>query len=162
MDRLDRAAGRLFAAAALIGMAALVAAIGVVAADVVGRRGLGFTVLGTVDLTQLSVMTAAFLAIPWAFHTGAHVRVEIATEAAPALARRALDALALALGVGFMALILWTAWPQAMRVHGWGDVSQDLGLPMIIYWGALLAGCALAALAAALRLVGVLAGRRDG
>lgn len=151
-NRFEAWADRLFAGAALAGMSALTAAIGIVVVDIIGRRLLNLSVIGTVDLTQLSVMCAAFLAIPYAFHRDAHVKVEIATTGFGARVQRMLDMFGLVAGLVFMAIVLWVSLPQALRINSYGDVSQDLGLPLIAYWSVLLIGCGLAILALVLRL----------
>ena len=134
----------------------LVLAIGVVVVDIVGRRLLSATVTGTVDLTQLAVMWAAGLAIPYAMHKDGHVKVEIATARLSSRAVFALDVLGTLVGIAFVLIILAVSWPQASRILDYGDISQDLGIPLIAYWCALLLGMALTLLASLLRLADLL------
>ena len=138
---------RLCRWAAVLGIGCLVGAIGIVVTDILFRRLLDRTVLGTVDLTQLCVMAAACWSIPYAFLRNAHVRVTLATDFLPARLRAWLDALAALAGCGLLALLLVLAWDQALLRYRYDDRSQDLGLPLILYWGFLLSGFALACIA---------------
>lgn len=136
---------RLFAG---VGVAALAVAIGLVVVDVVWRRIGSQSLIGAVDLTQLCVMAAAFLSIPYAFMRGAHVTVDLfASRFGPRLTR-ALDAMGAALSAGLVGFLLYLSWGRAMEQLRYGDVSQDLAIPMIAYWGFVLLGFALSALAA--------------
>ena len=138
---------RLCHAAAVFGIACLIGVIGIVVTDIVLRRSLGYTVIGTVDLTQLCVMAAAFWSIPYAFMRNAHVRVDLVTEKLPRRGRALLDGLAALTGFGLLALLLWMSWDQALLRWEYGDQSQDLGIPMIFYWLFLLSGFLLAGIA---------------
>ena len=75
---------------AVAGMALLGIAVLAVMADIVLRRGAGISVPGTVDLVQLSVMTAFFLALPSTFLHEANVGVDFVTDRLPARALAAL------------------------------------------------------------------------
>lgn len=145
-SRLDRAAAVVFRAAALFGIIALFAAGLVTVADIV-LRVFGGAVPGAVDLVQLLILSAAFAAIPFAFFRDAHVSVDLLTQALPARVQAAL-ALLTALGaLALMALILWYGWRSAQMQMRFGDVSQNLGIPMIWYWAPLLLGSALSIVA---------------
>lgn len=144
---LHRTADRLTHAFALAGMAVLSVAIVVVIADIVMRNTINQAILGTVDITQLCVMAAAFWAIPHAFSRGGHVSVEIGSDAMPPRLRHGLDGLGAVLGAVFMGLIGWYGWDSASLAASYGDVSQNLAIPMQWYWGFLLSGAALGMLA---------------
>lgn len=137
----------LIEAAALFGVACL--GIGIVAtvADVLGRQVLGFQVTGTVDLTQLAVVTCAFLSLPFGFRRGAHVAVELLDDRLPPAALRALDLLAGIAGLAVMFVIAWRGWGELELALDYGSISQDLGLPLWIHRGLVVAGGALGVLA---------------
>lgn len=148
--RIYRFAGAFARAAAFLGAALLVVAMTVTVVDVALRRSVNFAVAGTVDLTQLFVMAAVFLSIPFAFLSDSHVVIELATarlRPRPLAAVRALGAL---LSLLFMAAVLRYGWDQAVQQHGYGDKSQTIGVPILFYWVPLLGGAALAVLATAL------------
>lgn len=133
---------------AYLGIGALTIAILIVVVDVVWRRIGDQALIGAVDLTQLCVMAAAFLSIPYAFARRAHVVVDLLASRLPPGGRRALDALGAAASVALLALVLHLGWGRAMEQFRYGDVSQDLAIPMIWYWGFVLVGMALSVLAA--------------
>ncbi|MFD1880888.1 TRAP transporter small permease [Paracoccus pacificus] len=139
---LDAAMKRVTSFLAVIGMSGLVLAIIVVVWDIVWRRIGGRSMIGTVDLTELSVVAAASLSIPYAFAHGRHVTVDLLTNALPGGATRLLD-IAAAFGAAVLtAFLLWLSYGRAMEVWSYGDVSQDLAIPMIWYWALLLFGLA--------------------
>lgn len=140
---------RVFALLAGAGTAGLVVAIAMVAIDVVMRRTFQRSVVGTVDVTELVVLIGAFLAIPLVFMRGGQVSVEIATDALPQRARDFLDGIGALLGAGLFAAIGWFSLQPARLSISAGDVSQDLAIPLLWYWLPMIAGCFLAAFAAA-------------
>lgn len=146
-DRLFPWIDRLLLAFALAGMAVLTVAIAVVLADIGLRNTLDRAVLGTVDITQLCVMTCAFWAIPFAFTRAGHVRVEVGESLMTPRLRHGLDAAAAVLGAVFVGLVGLYGWDAARLAMTYGDVSQTIGIPMIWYYATLLSGCALSILA---------------
>jgi TRAP-type C4-dicarboxylate transport system permease small subunit len=148
--------------AALAGVACLGLAIIATTADVIGRRGLGFQVTGTVDLTQLAVVTCAFLSLPFGFRRGAHVAVEILDDRASPLVLRALDLFAGLLGLVVMGVIAWRGLDELFLALDYGSLSQDLGLPLWIHRSLVVAGGSLGALACLMNMgeaLGLLPGR---
>jgi len=149
LERVLRAIERTTRILALIGTGSLVIAVGLVAGDIVWRRLLGGAIVGVIDLTQLCVMAAAFWSIPYAFTARAHVTVDLLSQRFGQRARLWLDALGGVLSIALMAAVLYLSSQRALEQWRYGDVSQDLGIPMIWYWAFLLSGTALAGVAAA-------------
>jgi TRAP-type C4-dicarboxylate transport system permease small subunit len=147
---------------ALLGAAALGGAMLVTVADV-ALRPTDAGIFGVVDLVQLGVMAAAWLAIPYAFLTDSHVSVDLLADRMPPRLNAALKALGAGLAAGLMALVLVNGWQAAAQQAQFGDVSSTLALPKTWYWAPLLAGAALSVLATALiaaaALAAVVAGR---
>lgn len=127
----------------VLGQSLLIAVVLVVAADILLRRSVGFTIPGTVDLVQLGVMASFFLALPSAFLHGANVGVDFITDPLPARGLALIKALCALLGTGFMAAVTWYCAGQAWLQVEQGDKSQTIGIPIAFYWGPLLAGCLL-------------------
>ena len=146
LSHIDGLLVRGAAGLAMIGIFALVAAIAVVVGDIFWRRVGGGSFIGAVDLTQLSVMIAVSFAIPYAFATGGHVTVDLLSGALGYRAQRVLDVTALLLGAGIMSFLCWLSARRGIEVWTYGDVSQDLAMPMSLYWAALVSGLALSAL----------------
>lgn len=140
---------RLTRLVALLGAAGLGGAMLVTVADV-ALRPTATGIFGVVDLVQLGVMAAAWLAIPYAFLTDSHVSVDFLAQNLPVRLAAALRAFGAGLAAGLMALILVYSWQAAAQQAQFGDVSSTLALPKTWYWAPLLAGAALSVLATAL------------
>ncbi|MEM7546494.1 MAG: TRAP transporter small permease [Pseudomonadota bacterium] len=151
MIRFDQLVLKLTGGLAVLGMCALVVAIAVVVGDIVWRRVGGGSFIGSVDLTQFSVMIAVSLAIPYAFATGGHVSVDLLTSSFSVRANRILDICASLAGTAITGFLCWLCAGRAREIWTYGDVSQDLALPMIWFWCALVAGLGLSALVCTVR-----------
>ena len=150
MDRIARVL-------AYLGMVMLCGAMLVVIVDIAARKSIGFSILGTIDLTQLGVMGCVFLSMPLAFLRGTHVGVEFVTDRLPAPLLRALKCAVGSLGAAFMLTLAWYGLGQARIQLAQGDVSVTLGIPMILYWVPLLVGCFGSAAAGAIAALAALA-----
>ena len=155
MTRTVRVLRRLVGLLAALGVAAYGAAAVVTVADVVGRR-IGLPVDGVVDLVQLFVMAGAWLVMPFAFMTGAHVGVDFLVDRMPRVPEVALRALAMATAAVLLALMLVYGWQTAGMRMMFGDRSQQLGIPIVWYWAPMLAGLGLSVLGAVLGFLAVL------
>ncbi len=154
LGRVRAVAERIARAMACAGVALLGAAILVLIADIVGRRTLGFSVLGTLDLVQLAVMGCVFFAMPLAFLHRTHVGVEFLTERLSARARGKLEAVVGVAVALFVAALAYYGARQAALAWAQGDRSATLRLPMILYWAPLVIGLAASALAAFVAALG--------
>ena len=150
MDRIARVL-------AYLGMVMLCGAMLVVIVDIAARKSIAFSILGTIDLTQLGVMGCVFLSMPLAFLRGTHVGVEFVTDRLPAPLLRALKCAVGSLGAAFMLTLAWYGLGQARIQLAQGDVSVTLGIPMILYWLPLLVGCFGSAAAGAIAALAALA-----
>ncbi|WP_207457387.1 TRAP transporter small permease subunit [Azospirillum sp. SYSU D00513] len=141
----------LIVGAAVLGVLAYAAAALVTVADVVGRQ-MAAPIPGVVDLVQLFVLGGAWLVIPYAFLTGAHVGVDLLVESFPDAVGRGLRAVASVAAAGLLALMLVHCYEAFQQQLMFGDRSQQLGIPIIWYWVPLLAGMALSIIAALLTI----------
>ena len=149
MRRLVHSLRALLVASAVAGVLAYAAAALLTVADIVGRQ-MGAPIPGVVDLVQLCVLGGAWLVIPYAFLTGAHVGVDLLVESFPGAIERPLRALASLAAVGLLALMLLHCYDAFQQQRLYGDRSQQLGIPIIWYWVPLLFGLVLSIVAAAL------------
>lgn len=147
---------------AMAGMFALLGVVSVTTADVCLRRTLGITVEGNVDVTQLLVMAAASLAIPFTFMTNRHVVVTVLSDRLGARKQLLLKGIAALLSAAFMAIIFVYGWQQAALQVRMGDVSQTIGIPMIYYWVPLLTGTGMSAVVTILLALGFVRAAFDG
>lgn len=132
---------------AFCGMLCLSLAIAASIIDIVGRKTVGFTILGIVDITQLLVMACICLAMPFAFIREGHVGVEFVTDLLPPKALGALKLVVAVVSCGFVALLAYYAVVQASQQVGRGDISMTLAIPIAWYWAPLLVGLVVSALA---------------
>lgn len=151
--RLDGHLQKLTSVLAILGISALVVAIAVVVGDIVWRRLGGGSFIGSVDLTQLTVMFAVSMAIPYAFSTGAHVSVDLLSQSFSAGLNRLLEIIAYLFGATITAFLCWLTIGRTNEIWSYGDVSQDLALPMIWYWAALCLGLGLSTFVCLIRVL---------
>jgi len=142
--------GRLLQAltslSARLGMCLLIAAVLATTADVLARKLAGFTYAGTIDVVQLLVLAAAYLAIPHAFMIQSHVAVGILVDRFGVRGQALSSLLGAVLGMLLLASFAWFGAQQALMQIDYGDASQTVGIPMVWFWLPLLYGCALSAL----------------
>lgn len=142
LNGIDRLLGGL----AVLGCLSYAAAAVVTIADIVGRR-VGTPIDGVVDLVQLFVIAGAWMAIPYAFARGAHVGVDFVVEALPSVLRRGLVLLAQLCALALLAAMLFYGFAHYNLQSSMGDRSQQLGIPIGVYWVPLLLGQAASLLA---------------
>ncbi len=131
---------------AWVGMIFLLGAVVVSAADILLRQIGQDGIFGTVDLVQLMVMSAAYLAIPYGFLSQSHVSVTLLVDRFGRRMNAVSKLLAAFLATGLMGAIALFGYDQAMLQVAYGDISMNLGIPKIYYWLPLLFGSALSAL----------------
>lgn len=133
---------------AYLSLAAIAAAALLTGADIVLRHTVGSPIRGLVDLTQLAVMYSVFLAIAYGFARASHVGVTVLTDTFPKKINRFLAAFWWLAAVPLLGLLGWASLGQAKLILEYGDVSQNIRIPMILYWLPVVVGFVLAALGA--------------
>ena len=120
--------------------------------DIVSRWVFAKGFIGLVDVTQFAVVGFAYLALPRVFWIDANVAIELYDERLSPRTDAALRAFSVLLSLGVIALLLWYGSVQAERTLRYGDISQNIGIPMVGFWGLILTGLAVSGLISALRL----------
>lgn len=115
-------------------------------ADVILRQTIGSPIRGLVDLTQLAMMYAVFMSIAYGFARRTHVAVTVLTELMSDQANRSLSVAWWLVATVLLAVLSYAAFDQAQLVFSYGDVSQNIRIPMMWYWLPVVSGLALAAL----------------
>lgn len=151
MKQVVKLARWLINVLAMLGVAAYGAAVVVTVADIIGRR-FGYPVEGVVDLVQLSIVTGAWLVMPYAFYSAAHVSVDFLLASMPVTLRAPLRAGSSVLAFGLVGLMLWQGYLTFETRTIFGDKSQQLGIPIAWYWYPLLVGLSASLVAIALEL----------
>ena len=119
-SRLDRALGRLVAAANAVSAASVLVLMILVVADITGRYLFNRPVPMAYEFGSFILVFIVFLALASTQRMGAHIRVEFVTLRLPTRARVCLDILAYCLGIMIYATILW-------RGFGWAWTSWLVG-----------------------------------
>ena len=128
---------------AWLGVAALLVPMLLVCADIVWRRAVGGAFIDVFDIGQLGLVAVASWSIPYGFVHGNHVSVDLLIERLPPAGRNLGTAVIYAICALLFVLLTWFAW-GALRLHqGYGDTTQNLGLPVIWYWAVFLMGMIL-------------------
>ncbi len=143
IDRFNRLLRQLSFGAANFAALALSVSVTVTVADIILRRTINVPVTGVVDLTQLSVMWAAFLSIPVAFHLDNHISVVMLTNRIPAGSRRMVYAMGAYVCSALLVAASITAGVQAVHEYELSDRSMILGIPLVWYWLPVVLGFAL-------------------
>lgn len=128
------------------GVAALLVPTLLICADIAWRRVIGGAFMDTFDIAQLGLVMIASWSIPYAFVQGAHVSVGIVADRFPPAAQRWLDLLTNLACTLLFVLLTVLAWRSTALHHSYGDVTENLGLSLLIYWGVFLMGMALSIL----------------
>lgn len=135
---LERAARLLSRGATLF----LVAMMLVTVADVALRATVNLPVRGVVDLVELFLVCAIFLAVPDTFLREEHVVVDVIDYVAGPRAIALLKALSAVLATGFLVLLLRQIVTPAWEAWSFGDITMDLSIPKAVHWLAIIAGTA--------------------
>ncbi|MCK9515831.1 MAG: TRAP transporter small permease [Ottowia sp.] len=138
---------RLTGLFAWLGVLALLVPTLLICADIIWRRVVGGAFIDVFDIAQLALVAAASWSIPFAFVHGNHISVDLLVERLPLRVQRAADAVIHLVSALLFALLAWFGWQSARLHHGYGDTTQNLGLPVLAYWVVFLMGLALTVLA---------------
>ncbi|MCE2523773.1 MAG: TRAP transporter small permease [Rhodobacteraceae bacterium] len=138
--------GRLLMWLAGIGGAVLFVIMLLVSYSVFRRYVLNDPILGDVELVQIGMAIVVMLAIPFATHSGAHIRVDILDNKIGAWGRFIGDLLARSIGAYVLYLLIGKTWDKAWDASKWGDVTNMIEIPVWIAYGAITLGMGLYAL----------------
>lgn len=149
--------GRVARSAATLAGLAVLAIVVLITYDVLMRFFFDQPQLFVDEAASFLEVLVIFGGLAYAFRTGTHVRVDLLTTHLPRRVRARLRALALGLGLVFLAIVIWTTAQSALTAYRYGRVSAVMLYPLwapmlVIPLGlALLAVVMLIALAAQLR-----------
>lgn len=95
-------------------------------ADVVGRKLLGNSIVGAVELTELCMLVMIFMSLPLASLAGEHIVFDLLDRYLPARWLHLQMALAHAVTAGVFGGAAWLVWVKAERTYSMGDVTARL------------------------------------
>lgn len=120
----------------------------VTTADVALRWFANYPIRGTVEIVELLLACAFFLALPAIFLRDENIVVDVIDRAVGSRGVSLLKRISAVLAAAVLAVLTWQGWIAAQDTLVFGDVTSDLSIPKIYYWLPLLAGFAGAAIAA--------------
>jgi TRAP-type C4-dicarboxylate transport system permease small subunit len=117
---------RIVSAVNIVAAVALFAMMLLTFADVVGRKLVGNSIVGAVELTELAMLVMIFLALPLASLAGEHIVFDLTDRYLPP---RVLH-LQMALAHGVSAVVFggaaWLVWVKSGRTYSMGDMTARL------------------------------------
>ena len=127
------------AAAALLGIMVLTAV------DVTGRKFLAASVPGSLEMTELLMVTVIFAALPLVSLHREHVVFDSLDPLLPPWVRRVQQFAVELLCGALLAGLAWVLAVKAGRMAGYGDLTAQLGWPLAPFVYGMSALCALTA-----------------
>jgi TRAP-type C4-dicarboxylate transport system permease small subunit len=150
-ERLHRVAERLAEVLAHAGMALISLFMVLQIVEIVGRKTIGFSILGLSEMGQLLVMSCICLALPFVFIRDGHIAVEFLTDALRPRRLALLKACVALTSTVFVAALAYFGFGQAAGQILKGDGSPTLHIPIVWYWAPLLLAIAASAASCAIQ-----------
>lgn len=166
LDHLYTASGVL-AAVFLVGIFAIVLAQ--VAANIldfaiagVTGTAVGLVIPSYTDIAGFFLAAASFLALPYTFRRGAHIRVSLLLQGLPPLPRKIADTFSCLLACAICSYFAWYCWLLVLDSIDFGDVSPGLiPVPLWIPQAAMALGVSVLAIATADTAIRLIKDGRD-
>ena len=117
---------RLTSAVSIVAAASLFAMMLLTFADVIGRKLLGNSIVGAVELTELCMLVMIFMALPLASLAGEHIVFDLLDRYLPARVLHLQMALAHAVSAVIFGGAAWLVWVRSVRTFSMGDVTARL------------------------------------
>ena len=115
---------------AYVAAVALFAMMLLTCVDVVGRKLVGNSLPGAVELTELCMLVMIFLALPLASMAGEHIVFDLLDRVMPPRLLTLQQSLAnLLTGLVFGAAF-WLVWQRSVRTYEMGDITARLEIPL--------------------------------
>jgi TRAP-type C4-dicarboxylate transport system permease small subunit len=130
--------------------------------SIVMRATVSKPIPGDVELMQMGIALCISLYLPWCQLQRANIIVDFFTEKMPQRPRRALDGIGSVLLAVMCVLLSMRTAAGAQAVHGAGETTMIIGLPMWWAYVMLAPGLALTAAIALWQGLRQLRGRDDG
>lgn len=160
LSALRKTADGLIGLSAIIGTLAVIAEVGVILVDVIGRA-FGKPMFGSQDLITMTMVILVFGGMALCDRKGGHISVDLLEKKFPGVMNRVLDIVSAALGAVIFAFIAWAVWDSA-KLSAMLNLSTNLlQLPKVWFQWALCGFALLTALGMALRAVELTVSGRD-
>lgn len=135
--------------AKLCGITAALALFGIMLltlVDVAGRKLFSASVPGSLEVTELLMVSVIFAALPLVSLAGEHIVFDSLDRVLPAAVRRAQQLVVDLLCVGALAGLAWLMWSKAGQMASYGDTTSQLRLPVAPFVYAMSVCCMLTAI----------------
>lgn len=98
--------------------------------DVIGRKLLGNSIPGAVELTELGMLVMIFMALPLASLVGEHITFDLLDRILPARVQFLQQSLANLLTGAVFGGAAWLVWQRSGRTLEMGDITSRLEIPL--------------------------------
>lgn len=98
--------------------------------QVVARYAFNAPIPGYIDYVEQASAILAFLAVGYAEHVGAHIRMEVLPQQLSGRARRIVESFGLVIGILLFSALVYATWFNFLRAWQLGDTSMDIQLPV--------------------------------
>ena len=119
-------------AAGLLAGLGVLAMAGLITFDVLMRYFLDRPQLFVDELASFLQVFVVFAGLAYTFRAGGHVRVDLVTSSLPRPVRAWLRVVTLALGLAFLAAVIWVTAQSGLSAYGYGRVSAVMLYPLWI------------------------------
>ena len=113
---------------------ALLALMMVTVVDVFMRYVFNRPLRGSFDAVEGLLLLFVFNSLAAAFFTRRHIIIDLIDSFVPRGLSEALIRIADVLSVGVLALLVWAMLVPAAQSYAYGELKQDLGLPIFVLW----------------------------
>ena len=137
LDAAARGLDRVTAAVSALGTALILAVMGLIVAEVLGRRLFGAPIPGVIEMVSMSILAIVFLQLANTTARGRLTRSEAVLGAIRARAPRlgdGLDAVLHLAGAWLVWTLLSAFWPQFQRSYGRGEMVGSVGQFLAPIW----------------------------
>lgn len=141
-DGVLRLAGRVQRVQLWLAVAALIALMMVTVIDVFMRYAFNRPVRGSFDAVEGLLLLFVFNSMAATFFGRRNVVIDIIDSFIPRGSSAALVRIADVLSVLALGLLMWAMLISAAQSYAYGELKQDLGLPIFILWFTALASLA--------------------
>jgi TRAP-type C4-dicarboxylate transport system permease small subunit len=152
---IERTEAVIRAAARVLGyicMGVIAAMAGLTFFDVLLRYIFNRPISGSVELTQMMMVTLAFTAIVWTTEKNAHIMTDILSMHFPSTVNAFIRNVSYFLFLVIYSLIAWCTFKEGMLMHHMGSETDVLGIPMFPFYLIVVIGSGMVALLLAAKL----------
>jgi TRAP-type C4-dicarboxylate transport system permease small subunit len=114
--------------------------------DVLLRKFTNYSILGTVELTELMMVIVIFCSLAQCEVNDGHIKVDLVFKRFRPRMRLVVDTITQFLCFALFSLMAWAMYRHAVNVKEWGEITFDLGFPLYPFVYVASFGCLLLAL----------------